>query len=99
VAELQSIYQVAIVDDQNKAHLVAVKTGDQIGSDWIIDNGLKPGQRVIVEGAQKVRDGQPVNPKPFTRPTPSEEKNPAEGGNTNSPPAQTNPPSSTNQEK
>ncbi|EEF62907.1 efflux RND transporter periplasmic adaptor subunit [Pedosphaera parvula] len=99
VAELQSIYQIGIVDDQNKAHLVAVKTGDQIGSDWIIDNGLKPGQRVIVEGAQKVRDGQPVNPKPFTRPTPSEKKNPAEGGNTNSPPTQTNQPPSRNQEK
>jgi membrane fusion protein (multidrug efflux system) len=40
--------------------------GDRIGSDWIISEGLKPGERVVAEGIQKVRQGMTVNPKPFT---------------------------------
>jgi membrane fusion protein (multidrug efflux system) len=35
-----------------------------VGSQWVIDEGLKPGERVVVEGVQKVREGQTVNPKP-----------------------------------
>ena len=66
VSELQGSYQMAIVDDQNKAHVRAVTVGDRVGSDWIIEKGLKPGDRVIVEGAQKVKDGITVVPKPFT---------------------------------
>jgi membrane fusion protein (multidrug efflux system) len=42
-----------------------VKPGERIGSDWIITEGLKPGEKIIVEGTQKVRDGAVVNPKPF----------------------------------
>lgn len=84
VSELQSIYQVTTVDEQNKAHIVAVKTGDRVGSNWIIENGLKPGQRIIVEGALKAKEGQPVNPKPFVSRT--------DGSNTNLPAIQTNPP-------
>jgi RND family efflux transporter MFP subunit len=99
VAELQSIYQVGIVDDQNKAHLVAVKVGDQVGSDWIIEQGLKPGQRVLVEGAQKIKDGQPVNPKPFVPQPTSDRLNAAAGAETNTPPAQTNPPPTPEQKK
>jgi membrane fusion protein, multidrug efflux system len=99
VSQLQSIYQVGVVDDQHKAHLVAVKVGDQVGSDWIIEEGIKPGQTVIVEGAQKVRDGELVNPKPFVRHAPAEQQTPAAGANTNTPPSQTNQPTSTNQEK
>jgi membrane fusion protein (multidrug efflux system) len=65
VSELQGSYQMAIVDDQNKAHVRAVTVSDRVGSDWIIEKGLKPGDRVIVEGAQKVKDGAAVVPKPF----------------------------------
>jgi membrane fusion protein (multidrug efflux system) len=68
VSELQGSYQIAVVDEQNKAHLRTVTAGDRVGSDWIIEKGLKPGDRVIVEGAQKVRDGMVVVPKPFTGP-------------------------------
>ena len=50
VTELQGSYQVAIVDSQNNAHLQPVKVGEQFGSQWIIEQGLKPGDRVIVEG-------------------------------------------------
>jgi membrane fusion protein (multidrug efflux system) len=65
VTELQSTYQVAVVDPANKAHIQPVKVGDQIGSNWIIDSGLKAGDRVMVEGAQKVKEGMVVNPQPF----------------------------------
>jgi membrane fusion protein (multidrug efflux system) len=44
---------------------VTVKVGERAGSMWIIENGLKPGERVVAEGVQKVRPGAQVNPKPF----------------------------------
>jgi membrane fusion protein (multidrug efflux system) len=68
VAELQGSYQVSVVDGQNKAHVKPVKVGEQAGSNWIIEDGLKPGERVVVEGTQKAREGVEVNPKPFTPP-------------------------------
>jgi RND family efflux transporter MFP subunit len=65
VSELQGGYQVAAVDDKNKVSIRTVKVGDRVGSRWIIADGLKPGERVIAEGVQKVRAGMQVNPKPF----------------------------------
>lgn len=65
VTELQGTYQVAIVDGDNRIGIRNVKPGDRIGSLWIIDEGLNPGDRVVAEGAQKVRPGMPVSPKPF----------------------------------
>jgi membrane fusion protein (multidrug efflux system) len=70
VTELQGGYQIATVDDQNKVSIRTVKVGDRVGSDWVIDDGLKPGDRVIAEGVQKVRPGMQVNPKPFAADTP-----------------------------
>jgi membrane fusion protein (multidrug efflux system) len=64
VSELQDGYQVAVVDDQNKASIRTVKVGDRVGTRWIVSEGLKPGDRVVVEGVQKVRPGMQVNPKP-----------------------------------
>jgi membrane fusion protein (multidrug efflux system) len=65
VSELQGGYQVVVVDSANKASVRTVTVGDRSGSDWVISDGLKPGERVITEGFQKVRDGMQVNPKPF----------------------------------
>jgi membrane fusion protein (multidrug efflux system) len=65
VTELQGNYQVAVVDPQDKAHIRTVTAGERVGSDWVIEKGLQPGERVIVEGGQKVKDGMLVNPKPF----------------------------------
>lgn len=65
VTELQGSYQVAIVDNDNKVNIQAVEVGDRVGSQWIIQKGLKPGERVVAEGTQKVRQGSKVNPKPF----------------------------------
>jgi membrane fusion protein (multidrug efflux system) len=65
VTELQGIYQVAVVDSDNKIAIRIVKPGERTGNLWIIDEGLKPGERVVAEGVQKVRPGMPVIPKPF----------------------------------
>jgi membrane fusion protein, multidrug efflux system len=65
VSELQGSYQVATVDDQNKVSIRSVQVGDRVGSQWVIADGLKPGEHVIAEGVQKVRPGMQVNPKPF----------------------------------
>jgi len=63
VTELQGSYQVAVVDAQNKVSIATVKPGDRVGTQWIIDQGLKPGDRVIAEGVQKVGPGSTVVPQ------------------------------------
>ena len=62
VVELQGSYQVAVVGNDNKVMLRNVTVGERTGPMWIIDQGLKPGERVVVEGVQKVRDSMSVNP-------------------------------------
>ena len=63
VSELQGSFQAAIVDRNNAVNIQAIKVGDQIGSSWVILDGLNPGDRVIVDGIQKVTTGMHVNPK------------------------------------
>jgi RND family efflux transporter MFP subunit len=65
VTELQGAYQVAVVDPENKVSIHTVSVGDRVGSNWIITDGLKAGQRVVAEGVEKVRSGSLVNPKPY----------------------------------
>ena len=60
VSELQGSYQVAVVDDQNKIHIQPVQMGERSGNMWIVEEGLHPGQKIVVEGIQKVREGTPV---------------------------------------
>ena len=66
VSELQGGYQVAVVGPDNKVIIKTVTVGDRVGNDWVIPDGLKPGEKVIAEGIQKVRPGAQVNPKPFS---------------------------------
>jgi len=66
VTELQGTYQVAVLDAANKVSVETVKVGDRVGSMWVISEGLKPGQRVVVEGLQKAAPGTIVNPKPVS---------------------------------
>jgi RND family efflux transporter MFP subunit len=63
VTELQGSYQLAVVGSDNKVQIRPVKTGVRIDNLWVIKEGLKPGERVVVEGIQKVKDGQVVKPK------------------------------------
>jgi membrane fusion protein (multidrug efflux system) len=65
VTELQGSYQVAVVGPDNKVSIRTVKVAELTGSMWIIEDGLKPGERVVAEGVQKVHAGGLVNPKPF----------------------------------
>lgn len=65
VMELQGVDQIAVVGNDNKVSIRAVKVGENIGSMRIITDGVAAGERVIVEGIQKVRDGALVNPAPF----------------------------------
>lgn len=69
VNELQGSYQVAVVDQNNKVSIRPVKMGERIGAMWEVTDGLKPGDRVIVQGVQKVREGSPVTVKEWTPPT------------------------------
>jgi len=63
VTELQGNYQVAVVGPDNKVNILTVKMGDRIGQDWIVKDGLKPGDRVVSEGVQRVRQGMEVVPE------------------------------------
>jgi len=76
VIEVQSQYQVIVVGPDNKATIRPVKVGDRVGPNWIITDGVKPGERVVAEGIQKVQtfaaqapelahEGIPVTPKPY----------------------------------
>jgi membrane fusion protein (multidrug efflux system) len=71
VSELQGTNQVALVGPDNKVHIQPVKMGRRIDHEWIVEEGVKAGDKVIVEGIQKAREGAVVNPKPWTSPSPS----------------------------
>lgn len=60
VSELQGSYQVAVLDSDNKIRIQPLRVGERTGNSWIIEEGLHPGQRVVVEGVQKVREGLTV---------------------------------------
>ena len=62
VQELQGVEQIYIATPDNHVHVVNVRLGPQSGSDWIIESGLKPGDRVITDNVQKLKDGSPVSP-------------------------------------
>jgi membrane fusion protein (multidrug efflux system) len=62
VNELQSAFQIGVVGPDNKVEIRTVKAGDRVGSLWIIDEGLHPGDRVITEGLSRVKSGMTVVP-------------------------------------
>lgn len=82
VIEVQSQYQILVVTPENKAMFRSIKVGARVGPNWIITDGLTAGERVVVEGIQKlqqaaamnpqfVKEGIPVSPKPYQAPTES----------------------------
>jgi membrane fusion protein (multidrug efflux system) len=64
VQELQNLYNVAVVGADNKVSFRTVKVGPREGNLWVIEDGLRPGDRVVVEGLQRLREGATVSPKP-----------------------------------
>jgi len=82
VIEVQSQYQIIVVTPENRAVFRPIKVGHRIGPNWIVTEGLKPGERVVVEGIQKLqlaaasnpqfaKEGVPVSPKPYQATTAS----------------------------
>ena len=65
VCLLTGSFLVAVIGDDNKVTLRSVKAGEKVGSMWVVEEGLKPGERVVAGGVQKVREGMQVNPKPY----------------------------------
>ncbi|EXI81180.1 MAG: Acriflavine resistance protein A precursor [Candidatus Accumulibacter sp. BA-94] len=71
VTEMQGKFLLAVVGADNKVDIRPVVVGDRVGSDWLIADGLKPGERVVAEGTQKVRPGMTVETKPFVPAAPA----------------------------
>src|ERR1043166_8474011 len=69
VSEVQGAYQIGIVGSDNKAEIRPVKVGARTGTDWVISSGLKAGEKVVVEGLQKIKAGLPVTAKPWAPPS------------------------------
>ncbi len=69
VNELQGNFQVAVVDQNNKVSIRPVKMGERIGALWEVTDGLKPGDKVVVQGVQKAREGSTVTVKEWVSPT------------------------------
>jgi RND family efflux transporter MFP subunit len=65
VADLQGSYQVSVVGQDNKIAIRSIKVGQRVGTRWIIEDGLKPGERVVAQGQQTLHPGTIVQPKPY----------------------------------
>jgi len=63
VQELQGVQTVLVVDDNNKTELRTVEIGERVGANFVVRSGLKAGERIVVEGLQKVRPGMVVSPQ------------------------------------
>jgi membrane fusion protein (multidrug efflux system) len=69
VNELQGSYQVAVVGNDNKVSIRPVTMGERIGAMWEVTDGLRPGDKVVVQGIQKAREGALVTVKEWTPPS------------------------------
>src|SRR5215813_3364630 len=74
VQDIQGVHQVAVVQPDDTVDVRAVQLGARFGSLWVVTNGLKPGERVVVEGGDRVRPGQKVRPESFAPPGPGATK-------------------------
>jgi membrane fusion protein (multidrug efflux system) len=65
VNQQQGTYQVIVIGADKRAQLRSVEVGPRVGPLWVITSGLKPGEQVVAVGAEKAKEGQPVNPTPY----------------------------------
>ena len=65
VTQLQGTYQVTVIAADSRAQLRTVQVGPRVGTLWVITSGLKPGESVVAVGAEKVKEGELVNPTPY----------------------------------
>jgi RND family efflux transporter MFP subunit len=66
VSQQQGTYQVTVIGSDSRAQLRTVEVGPRVGTLWVIASGLKPGERVVAVGAEKTKEGELVNPTPYT---------------------------------
>lgn len=78
VLEMQGTYRVAVVKDDSTVELRMVELGERVGALWLVEEGLAAGERIVVEGLQKLRPGAQVSAETVTI---------GEGGNTPQPAA------------
>ena len=71
VSSLQGLQQVGVVGQDNVVHVRTVQLGPQQGRDVVVKRGVAPGERVIVEGFDKVKEGQKANPQPYSPQAPA----------------------------
>src|SRR5688572_30011441 len=74
VQELQGLQSVMTVGSDNKVLARSIAAGERVGESWVVLQGLKPGDRVIVEGSQKAMPGTVVDPKPYNPPSPGHKR-------------------------
>jgi len=88
IVEVQSDYLIVVIGPDNKAHFRPVKVGDRVGPNWIVTEGVKPGEKVVVEGIERLqmaaaampqlaKEGIPVKAEPYVPAAAA----PAGGGN------------------
>jgi membrane fusion protein (multidrug efflux system) len=63
---MQGMYRVAVVGSDNKVTMRTITPGPTVGQMWVIQNGLEPGEIIMVDGTQKVTTGATVAPRPYT---------------------------------
>jgi RND family efflux transporter MFP subunit len=66
VSQQQGTYQVTVIGPDNRSQLRTVAVGPRVGTLWVIVSGLKPGEHVVAVGAEKTKEGELVNPTPYT---------------------------------
>lgn len=66
VIEVQSMYQVIVVGPDNKVSFRPIKVAGRVGPNYVVTEGLKPGERVVAQGFMKLKEGMPVSTKPYT---------------------------------
>jgi membrane fusion protein (multidrug efflux system) len=66
VTEMQGRYLIAVVGSDRKVSIRPVRVGTRTGSLWVVLEGVRPGDQVVVEGIQKVKEGMVVNPRPYS---------------------------------
>jgi membrane fusion protein (multidrug efflux system) len=78
VTDTQGTYTVAVVDQNNTVRFAPVKVGDRVGSNWVVEEGLKPGERVVTDGLFHIRPGATVNPVATDSPAQNRDRKGAE---------------------
>jgi len=65
VTELQGIYQVLVIDKENKIQVRIVEVGTKVGEDWVITKGINAGDKVAITGSMFIQPGSVVTPVPY----------------------------------